>query len=81
MLDRRLLFGRYTLRLLLFLAFSSGLFIFKSTAFSQEKRDDPEFLSGAFGAFDFNRAKDQGTEFRVEYRSDKKLSNLFNVNK
>ena len=77
MLDRRLLFGRYTLRLLLFLAFSSGLFIFKSTAFSQEKRDDPEFLSGAFGAFDFNRAKDQGTEFRVEYRSDKKLSNLF----
>ena len=48
-----------------------------STAIGQEKKGDPEFLSGAFGAFDFNRTKDQGTEVRVEYRSDKKLSNLF----
>ena len=55
----------------------AGLVFSDSTAFGQDKTDDPEFLSGAFGAFDFNRAKDQGTEFRLEYRSDKKISNLF----
>lgn len=31
---------------------------------------DPDFLSIGVGAFDFNRKKDQGAEFRVEYRSD-----------
>ena len=48
-----------------------------STAEGQEKKGDPEFLSVAFGAFDFNRQKDQGAEFRLEYRSDKKLLNIF----
>lgn len=53
------------------------IFLPLSVAVGQEANDDPAFLSGAFGAFDFNRTKDQGTEFRLEYRSDEKLSNLF----
>lgn len=35
--------------------------------------DDPDFVSISAGAFDFNRQKDQGAEFRVEYRSDYKI--------
>ena len=35
--------------------------------------DDPDFLTIAAGWFDFNRQKDQGGEFRLEYRSDYKL--------
>ncbi len=35
--------------------------------------DDPDFLSVGAGYFDFNRQKDQGAEFRLEYRSSKKL--------
>ncbi len=31
---------------------------------------DPDFLSFGIGYFDFNRQKDEGAEFRVEYRSD-----------
>ena len=50
-----------------------------SAAEGQEKKSDPEFLSVAFGAFDFNRQKDQGAEFRLEYRSDKKLLNIFQM--
>jgi len=44
-------------------------------AVAQDKKltDDPNFLSLAVGAFDFNRQKDEGVEARVEYRSDKKL--------
>ena len=34
--------------------------------------DDPAFLSFGAGAFDWNRQKDDGAEFRLEYRSDKK---------
>ena len=37
------------------------------------RAEDPDFLSIGIGAFDFNRKKDQGAEFRLEYRSDKKL--------
>jgi len=47
------------------------------TAEGQEKKGDPEFLSVAVGAFDFNRKKDEGLEFRLEYRSDKKVLNYF----
>ena len=45
-------------------------------AVAQDKKRsvDPQFLSLALGAFDFNRQKDEGLEGRVEYRSDKKLS-------
>jgi lipid A 3-O-deacylase len=35
--------------------------------------DDPDFLSVGAGYFDFNRQKDKGAEFRLEYRSSKKL--------
>ncbi len=37
------------------------------------RADDPDFLTVSGGWFDFNRQKDQGGEFRVEYRSDYKL--------
>ncbi len=35
--------------------------------------EDPDFLSLGAGYFDFNRQKDPGAEFRLEYRSDKNL--------
>ena len=35
--------------------------------------EDPAFLTFGVGAFDFNRQKDQGVEFRLDYRSDYKL--------
>jgi hypothetical protein len=37
------------------------------------RADDPAFLTVGAGYFDFNRQKDQGAEFRVDYRSDYKL--------
>ena len=37
------------------------------------KADDPAFVTFAAGAFDFNRQKDDGGEFRLEYRSNYKL--------
>ena len=45
------------------------------TILAEDKKpsDDPDFLSVAVGAFDFNRKKDEGVEGRIEYRSDKKL--------
>ena len=45
------------------------------TIWAEDKNptDDPDFLSVAVGAFDFNRKKDEGVEGRIEYRSDKKL--------
>ncbi len=38
--------------------------------------DDPDFISVGAGWFDFNRQKDQGAEFRLEYRSDYKAPYL-----
>ena len=38
--------------------------------------DDPDFLTIAAGWFDFNRQKEQGGEFRLEYRSDYKFWNF-----
>ncbi|GAB6051557.1 acyloxyacyl hydrolase [Magnetospira thiophila] len=35
--------------------------------------DDPDFLSIGAGWFDFNRRKDPGAEFRIEYRSGYKV--------
>ena len=35
--------------------------------------DDPAFLSFSAGAYDWNRQKEEGMEFRMEYRSDVKL--------
>jgi len=37
------------------------------------RADDPSFLTFGVGAFDFNRQKDDGAEFRLDYRSDYKL--------
>ena len=37
------------------------------------KAGDPDFLTLSLGWFDFNRQKDPGAEFRIEYRSNKKL--------
>ena len=36
------------------------------------RADDPDFLSIGAGCFDWNREKDVGGEFRLEYRSDHK---------
>lgn len=38
--------------------------------------DDPDYLTVSAGWFDFNRKKDEGAEFRLEYRSDYKLWEL-----
>ena len=38
--------------------------------------DEPDFLSFGAGVFDFNRQKDDGGEFRIEYRSRVKLGPL-----
>ena len=38
--------------------------------------DEPDFLSLGAGVFDFNRQKDDGGEFRIEYRSRIKLGPL-----
>ena len=35
--------------------------------------DDADFLSFSAGSYDWNRQKEQGAEFRLEYRSDTKL--------
>ena len=37
------------------------------------RADDPDFLSVGGGYFDWNRQKSPAAEFRLEYRSDKKL--------
>ena len=39
----------------------------------EARADDPDFLSVSAGWFDLNRKKDEGAEFRLEYRSDYKL--------
>lgn len=37
------------------------------------RADDPAFLTGGIGWFDWNRQKDPGAHFDLEYRSDYKL--------
>ena len=37
------------------------------------KANEPEFITIAGGLFDFNRKKDEGGEFRLEYRSNQKV--------
>jgi len=44
-----------------------------SAATDARAEDDPWFLSVGVGAYDFNRQKEQGAEFRAELRSDYKL--------
>ena len=40
---------------------------------AQAQAQEPDFVSVGLGWFDFNRQKDQGGEFRIEYRSDQKI--------
>ncbi len=40
---------------------------------TQARADDPAFISFGAGAYDWNRQKDEGAEFRLEYRSDTKF--------
>lgn len=40
---------------------------------SSARADDPDFLSMSVGWFDINRTRDEGAEFRLEYRSDLKF--------
>ncbi|HER27051.1 MAG TPA: acyloxyacyl hydrolase [Rhodospirillales bacterium] len=40
---------------------------------SHAQEGDPAFLSMGAGAYDWNRQKEQGAEFRLEYRSNTKL--------
>ena len=58
-------------------AFASAvtLLCVAGAAVAQDKKpsNNPDFLSLAVGAFDFNRQKDEGVEGRIEYRSDQKL--------
>jgi len=42
-------------------------------AAAKVRADDPDYLTVSAGWFDANRQKDQGAEFSVEYRSDKKF--------
>ncbi len=51
------------------------LFVFAGSPAQAEEpmSDDPDFVSLGAGYFDFNRQKDEGAEFRLEYRSDYKL--------
>ena len=50
--------------------------IFSSTSVNADtaRKEDPAFLSVGAGYYDFNRKKETGAEFRVEYRSNKKIS-------
>ena len=53
----------------------TALLVFSGLSLSAgpARADDPAFLSFGVGAFDFNRQKDDGVEFRLDYRSDYKL--------
>jgi lipid A 3-O-deacylase len=57
---------RFKLAVLLLL--TAGFFVS-----NYAKADDPSFLTFGVGNFDFNREKDEGAEFRLDYRSDYKL--------
>ena len=55
--------------LMVFAAFVAAMSVPSAPA----RADDPALLSLGVGAFDFNRQKDQGAEFRLDYRSDYKI--------
>ena len=52
---------------------ATALAILMFMATPDARADDPDFLTFAAGWFDLNRQKDEGAEFRLEYRSDYKL--------
>jgi len=77
MSKRRLSIRRILIRALFGNLFLANLLLVAPMAIGQEKKGDPEFLSLGIGAFDFNRRKDEGFEYRLEYRSDRKLLDIF----
>ena len=50
-----------------------SMFVLAPGFASPASADDPDFLTVSAGWFDFNRQKDEGGEFRLEYRSKNKL--------
>ncbi len=56
---------------ILMLVAASGIGVFGMSG--PALADDPDFISISAGAYDWNRQKDQGAEFRLEYRSDAKM--------
>ncbi|MBL6946765.1 MAG: acyloxyacyl hydrolase [Rhodospirillales bacterium] len=51
---------------------ATGIFM-SAYAVGPAYADDPDFITFGAGYFDFNRKKDEGGEFRLEYRSDYKF--------
>ena len=67
----------FFLRVLFGVLIVANLLLVAPMAIGEEKKGDPEFLSLGIGAFDFNRRKDEGFEYRLEYRSERKLLDIF----
>ena len=51
----------------------AGVLILIIANFANTHEKDPSFITVAGGWFDFNRKHDEGAEFRLEYRSNKKI--------
>ncbi|MBT3916344.1 MAG: acyloxyacyl hydrolase [Rhodospirillaceae bacterium] len=64
---------RSVLKLLTGLVVAFAILPLAPVSAQDAKKDDPAFLSFGAGFYDFNRKKEKGAEFRVEYRSDKKF--------
>ena len=62
---------------LVFLAALLSLASALTPDFARAGQNDPAFLAYGVGSFDWNRDKDSGAEFRLEYRSDAKHLGMF----
>jgi lipid A 3-O-deacylase len=51
----------------------AAVIILIAASFANTHENDPSFITLAGGWFDFNRKHDEGAEFRLEYRSNKKI--------
>lgn len=51
----------------------AGVIVLIIAHFANAREKDPSFVTVAGGWFDFNRKHDEGAEFRLEYRSNKKI--------
>ena len=51
----------------------AAVIILIAASFANTHEKDPSFITVAGGWFDFNRKHDEGAEFRLEYRSNKKI--------
>lgn len=57
-------------------ALGAGLGGAPATAVAQQTQGDPAFIAIGGGLYDWNRQKDEGGEFRLEYRHDQFLFGL-----